>query len=399
MARARSRPRYSATRPRRGEPRRVAARHAHRTAFGRHRAIWTVAAAALTAGAGVFLLSAGLQTGPAGAEGDHTAAPIQVPFAYISPAPDAPATAAHAIASGQAPAATAPVDASALAADGIPATALAAYERAAAHEQQVDRTCGLTWPLLAGIGRVESDHGRFGGAVLHTDGVASPTILGIPLDGHGTSRILDTDHGRLDGDRVFDHAVGPMQFIPSTWALYGIDGNSDGKADPNNIFDAAGTAAGYLCAAGGNLSTIGGQTQAVLTYNDSDAYLTLVLKLEGIYAKQVPGLVVPTLTAGTAPGHPRAGVPPANPGSPLGVGSAHPVSSPVASPTPTRTDTATDPRTTAPSSPAITPTPSSTTTSTTTSNSATPTPPATSPICSTPPVTDTPTASASAPAC
>ena len=46
-----------------------------------------------------------------------------------------------------------------------------------------------------------------------------------------------------------------MQFIPSTWALYGADGNGDGVADPFNIFDAAAAAAHYLCRAGGNLQT------------------------------------------------------------------------------------------------------------------------------------------------
>jgi membrane-bound lytic murein transglycosylase B len=206
--------------------------------------------------------------------------------------------------------------ASALAADGIPQTALEAYQGAVAWVAQVDPGCGISWPLLAAIGRVESDHGRFAGAVLHTDGTSTPKIIGIPLDGHGTALILDTDHGRLDGDTVYDRAVGPMQFIPSTWASYGVDANGDGIADPFNIFDAAAAAAHYLCTAGGDLTTIAGQTRAVLAYNHSAAYLAMVLGLEQIYATGQPGLIIPTSdspTGSRAPGTTGPGTPPVNP--------------------------------------------------------------------------------------
>jgi membrane-bound lytic murein transglycosylase B len=209
--------------------------------------------------------------------------------------------------------------ASSLAADGIPTTALQAYEQAADRERLLHPACGLTWPLLAGIGRAESDHGRFAGAVLHTDGISTPRVIGIPLTGNGTARILDTDGGRLDGDAVYDRAVGPMQFIPSTWTGYGVDGNGDGVADPFNIFDAAAASASYLCAAGGDLTTLAGQLRAVRAYNDSDAYITLVLQLEAIYASGVPGLTVPVVPSDPRPSPPHATQPPVNPGPPLGV--------------------------------------------------------------------------------
>jgi len=122
----------------------------------------------------------------------------------------------------------------------IPATALSAYQRAAAVIDAADTTCHLDWTLLAAIGQVESDHGQANGSHLDANGVARPSIVGSRLDGrHGTSRIDDTDAGRLDGDHRFDRAVGPMQFLPSTWAAVAVDGDDDGQRDVQDIDDAA----------------------------------------------------------------------------------------------------------------------------------------------------------------
>jgi membrane-bound lytic murein transglycosylase B len=211
------------------------------------------------------------------------------------------------------PANTAPV-ASALAADGIPAVALQAYQQAADRQARLDPACGLPWELLAAIGRVESNHGRFAGAVLHSDGVSTPRIIGIPLDGNGTAAIRDTDGGRLDGDTVYDRAVGPMQFIPSTWATWSVDANGDGVADPFNLFDEAAAAAGYLCRAGGDLASVDGRVRAVGAYNHSTEYVRLVLQIESVYTDGTPGesYPVPPTVAQGAP-------PPANPGRPPAV--------------------------------------------------------------------------------
>ena len=75
------------------------------------------------------------------------------------------------------------------------------------------------------IVRVETRHGTYGGTELSPAGITGERILGIALTGGGgTAHIPDSDGGRLDGDTVYDRAVGPMQFIPSTWARWAEDG-------------------------------------------------------------------------------------------------------------------------------------------------------------------------------
>ena len=237
--------------------------------------------------------------------GNNVAAPAQqLVGALLPPLVPVPEQARRSFAGSPASA-----PASSLAADGIPTTALSAYQNAAGVEAVRDRACGISWALLAAIGRVESDHGRFAGAVLHTDGRSTPRIIGIALDGNGTALIRDTDSGRLDGDTTYDRAVGPMQFIPSTWAVWGVDADGDGVANPFDIFDAAVAAANYLCAAGGDLTTTTGQRRAVLAYNHSDAYVAEVLALEAAYQQGVADrtvAIVPADPSAARDGEPTA---------------------------------------------------------------------------------------------
>jgi membrane-bound lytic murein transglycosylase B len=223
-------------------------------------------------------------------------------------------------------AAPAPADAAAisgLAANGIPSVALNAYRVAAARLANVEPGCGIDWSLVAAIGRVESDHGTFGGAQLHADGVSSPKIIGPALDGKHWDYIPAPGNGlELDGDAVYAHALGPMQFIPSTWAAYGADADGDGRADIFNINDAALGTARYLCAAGGDLRGTDGQTRAVLAYNHNSTYLAQVLALADAYHRglRVTGIPIVGITKGSLPTVVDTGyVPPANPGDPTAV--------------------------------------------------------------------------------
>jgi len=169
--------------------------------------------------------------------------------------------------------------------EGIPTVALAAYQRAATVIDAADPTCHLGWPLLAAIGRVESDHGRHAGSLLSTDGVARPPIFSPLLDGRsGTSRIGDTDGGIFDRNRLVDRAVGPMQFIPSTWLVVGVDADGDHQRNPQDIDDAALAAAVYLCSGTGDLSTYSGVASAVYRYNHSTAYVDLVTRIAAEYS-------------------------------------------------------------------------------------------------------------------
>jgi membrane-bound lytic murein transglycosylase B len=159
-----------------------------------------------------------------------------------------------------------------------------AYRRAAQAAVVADPGCGVPWWALAGITRIESKHGSFGGSTLLFNGDTSRLIVGIPLDGtNATALIPDSDGGSLDGDPVYDRAVGPMQFIPSTWRAYARDGDGDGRSDPNNIYDAAAGAARYLCASG-PMQTDEQMTRGFLSYNHSNAYAASVLRWAHVYA-------------------------------------------------------------------------------------------------------------------
>ncbi|MBF6217282.1 lytic murein transglycosylase [Nocardia abscessus] len=170
---------------------------------------------------------------------------------------------------------------------GVPGVAVAAYQNAERVLAAENPVCGMPWSLLAGIGRVESTH-AFGGKA-DADGNPLSPVYGPVLDGslNGNHVIRDSDDGALDGLDGYDRAIGPMQFLPETWKRYAADGNGDGIADPQNLFDAALTAGKYLCDGGLNMRDLAQQSKAILRYNHSMAYVANVMAWETSYSTGV----------------------------------------------------------------------------------------------------------------
>ncbi len=122
---------------------------------------------------------------------------------------------------------------SVLARHDVPPSYLQLYEAAA-------RRYGLDWAVLAGIGKVECDHGRDPDPSCWRTGAVN--IAG---------------------------AGGPMQFLASTWASFGVDGNGDGRASRWDPADAIYSAARYLRASGAP----GDYGRAIFAYNPVSWYV------------------------------------------------------------------------------------------------------------------------------
>ncbi|ROP38541.1 lytic transglycosylase domain-containing protein [Saccharothrix texasensis] len=235
---------------------------------------------------GAWALATFNRSGP----GQAADPPFPVPFLAVEPGAAAPGPGGEAPPAGQPQSTTDPLGAWAAALSDktdIPVRALRAYAIADMAMRTQAPACRVSWATLAGIGRIESHHGTIGGLRLGEDGRPSRPIIGIPLDGSpGVKAIADSDGGTLDGDTRWDRAVGPMQFIPTTWARYAVRANGDGQdPDPQNIDDAALAAARYLCSGGRDLGTGAGWWAAVLAYNNSTEYGQNVYSGADAYAR------------------------------------------------------------------------------------------------------------------
>ena len=175
----------------------------------------------------------------------------------------------------------------------IPAMALSAYRKAEQMMATADPGCGVSWNLLAGIGRIESSHAN--GGATDARGTAVRPIYGPALDGTlpGNEIIVQSNVG---GRAIYARALGPMQFLPGTWSRYAADGDGDGRADPQNVFDASLSAARYLCSGGLNLRNQAQVLTAILRYNNSMAYAQNVLGWAAAYATGVAPVDLPAIT-------------------------------------------------------------------------------------------------------
>ena len=176
--------------------------------------------------------------------------------------------------------------------------ALSAYRNAERMMAAAVPGCGVSWNLLAGIGRIESLHAN--GGATDTRGTAVRPIYGPALDGTlpGNEVIVQS----RTADRVtYARAMGPMQFLPGTWSRYACDGDGDGKADVQNLFDASLAAARYLCSGGLNLRDQSQVMAAILRYNNSVAYARNVLGWAAAYATGVVPVDLPPIVGSRRP--------------------------------------------------------------------------------------------------
>lgn len=301
--------------------------------------------------------------------------------------PNPGSTAAGSVPQGQDPAT----------ATDIPARVLLAYRAAAARAALENPSCGIRWEFLAAFGRMETNHGRFGGSSVAESGVTTPPIYGAPLNGSrpGVIGTVTTASGAAD------RAAGPMQFISSTWAAWGRGG------DVQNIDDATNAAARYLCAGGRDLSTAAGGNAAALSYNHADWYAA---DIEALFLDYVSGRhgasypAQPPVDAPVAPTGDLFGTPADAPAPAPAPTDATRAPAPSDNPTPTNTSPTPTSATPAPSgSPTTTAPASRTTPSPATSTTPPPPPPpgtptSTAPATTTPNLTVAPTPATKAPA-
>ena len=180
----------------------------------------------------------------------------------------------------------------------IPTMALSAYRNAERMMATAYPACGVSWNLLAGIGRIESMHAN--GGATDASGTAVRPIYGPSLDGTlpGNEVIVQS----RSAERVtYARAMGPMQFLPGTWSRYASDGDGDGKADVQNLYDSSLATARYLCSGGMNLRDQSHVMAAILRYNNSVAYARNVLGWAAAYATGVVPVDLPPIT-GPVPG-------------------------------------------------------------------------------------------------
>ena len=158
------------------------------------------------------------------------------------------------------------------------------------HYESAPACTGLPWQIVAAIGWVESRHGE--GRVDPTTGNTAPPIIGPALNGTDGNEALPATAASTawTGDPVWQHAIGPMQFLAGTFAAWATSGSGTGPPNPNNAYDAIATAGRFLCNGQPTLDSV---SAAILRYNNSPTYEADVINQAIAYGMT---------TAGSSPG-------------------------------------------------------------------------------------------------
>ena len=202
---------------------------------------------------GIAILTPVLLAGAVAASPERPSAPVSVAAPSAPPQPAPAAT----------PAATAPaLVAAPVAGLRIPATALSAYRKVEKIMATADPGCGLSWNLLAGIGRLESKPANTESSAVRAVSARTPA---------------------------------PKKAPSATWLRFAADGDGDGKSDPQNPFDATLATARHLCSSGMNFRNQAQALTALMRYNDSMPFAQNVLGWAAAYATGTAPLNLPPI--------------------------------------------------------------------------------------------------------
>jgi hypothetical protein len=144
----------------------------------------------------------------------------------------------------------------------VPAKAMSAYRKAEQTMATAAPGCGISWNLLAGIGRIETATAGGAATAVHS---------------------------------VYARPTAPTKFASATWSRFAADGDGDGKSDPKNPFDATLATAKHLCSGGQNFRNQSQALKALLRYNDSMAFAANVLGWAAAYATGTSPLNLPPI--------------------------------------------------------------------------------------------------------
>jgi len=152
----------------------------------------------------------------------------------------------------------------------LPGAAFSAYRRASSMLQEADGHCEVPAALLAGIGRIMSNHGRAEGSQLQTGGLTSDRLVGL-----AGSPTADVDGGQIDLSPVTDSRVGPLQVLPAQWLEFLPVGAIE--SSPDWIYSSAIVTGRVLCSAGKELKSNEGIHRAVNAFTKNASLTEAIL--------------------------------------------------------------------------------------------------------------------------
>ena len=152
----------------------------------------------------------------------------------------------------------------------LPGVAYSAYVRAAAAVHDEFPTCTVPPALLAGLGRIMTNHGRSQSRHLSPAGISSSPLVGVI-----GAPVADSDGGVIDNSTTADFRVGPLQILPSQWMRVSPLGNT--AFETQSLFFSAKNAAQLLCRTSFDISTNEGLHRALNEFTSNSSLTEAIL--------------------------------------------------------------------------------------------------------------------------